>query len=76
MNEKLAKVFSAVLKVSAGDFTDNLSMKDTPAWDSLKHMDLIISIEDSFGVELSFEDIVSMQTVEAIKKVLTSKGIA
>jgi acyl carrier protein len=49
-------------------------MKDVDAWDSLKQMELIVSLEQSFGVELSFDDIVAMQSVGEIKRVLRERG--
>jgi len=57
------------------DITDSLTMANTDGWDSLKHMELIVSIERTFGIELSFEEIVAMQTLKDIKKILKEKGI-
>ena len=57
------------------DITDSLTMENTDGWDSLKHMELIVSIEQTFGIELSFEEIVAMQTLKDIKKILKEKGI-
>ena len=51
-------------------------MKDLEAWDSLKHMELIVSLENKFGIELSFDEIVAMQTVSEIKQVLRQRGVA
>lgn len=51
-------------------------MKDVEAWDSLKHMELIVSVENTFGIELSFDEIVAMQTVSEIKRVLRQKGVS
>ena len=48
-------------------------MKDVDAWDSLKHMELIVSLEQSFGIELSFDEIVAMRSVGEIKRVLRGK---
>ena len=49
-------------------------MADVEAWDSLKHMELIASLEEQLGIQLSFEEIVSMRSVADIKRVLNSKG--
>ena len=57
------------------DIMDSLTMANTDGWDSLKHMELIVSIEQTFGIELTFEEIVAMQTLKDIKKILKEKGI-
>lgn len=48
-------------------------MKDVDTWDSLIHMELIASVERSFGLQLTFDEIVAMTTVGEIKRVLTDK---
>ncbi len=51
-------------------------MKDVDAWDSLKHMELIVSLEETFGVNLNFDEIVRMQSVREIKRVLNERSLA
>ena len=65
-----------VLQIPPTTITDDLAMKDLETWDSLKHMELIVSLENTFGVELTFDEIVAMQTVSEIKRVLTQRGVA
>lgn len=69
-------VVAEVLQIPAGKITDDLAMKDVDAWDSLKHMELIVSLEGSFEIQLSFEEIVAMQSVGEIKRILKQKGVA
>jgi acyl carrier protein len=52
---------------------DDLAMKDVDAWDSLIHMELIAAVESTFGLQLTFDEIVAMTTVGEIKRVLTEK---
>lgn len=49
-------------------------MQDLDAWDSLKHMELIASLEEQLNVQLSFDEIVAMRSVGDIKRVLNGKG--
>jgi acyl carrier protein len=49
-------------------------MKDLDVWDSLKHMELIVSLEGSFDIQLSFEEIIAMQSVGEIKRILKERG--
>lgn len=75
MDTKLNTLIAETLHISLNSVTDDLAMSDVESWDSLQHMTLIASLEQSFGVELTFEDIIAMQNVKEIKRILVSKGI-
>lgn len=66
---------ATVLQLPSTSITDGLAMKETDVWDSLKHMELIVSIEQAFGIVLTFDEIVAMQTVREIKRVLAQRGV-
>ena len=74
-DEKIKSLVAGVLQIPAAAVTDELAMKDTEAWDSLKHMELIVSLEQSFDLELSFDEIIRMQSVGEIKTVLKNKAV-
>lgn len=75
MKQKLIALLADILKISIEDTLDELAMKEVETWDSLKHMELIVSIEKIFDIELTFDEIVAMQTVKGIKQVLINRGI-
>ena len=45
---------------------------DIEGWDSITHLDLILSIEDEFNVKFSMDNIYEMKDVETIKKHMDS----
>jgi acyl carrier protein len=71
----IASVFADVLGVSPESITGETSPENTPQWDSLKAMDLVLGLEEAFDVRFSTKEIVSMRTVAIVQKVLLSKGI-
>ncbi len=75
MNNKINTILAGILNISLDAVTDALAMKDVEAWDSLKHMELIATIEETLSIQLTFDEIVTMQDVAAIKKVLRTKGV-
>lgn len=75
VDAKVENVLSEVLQMPVAAITDDLTMKDTDAWDSLKHMELIVALEQSFDIQLSFDEIVAMQSVNQIKRVLRERGV-
>ena len=75
MDVTIDTLLANLLQIPAAGITEDLAMKDDDAWDSLKHMELIASLEQNFGIELSFEEIVAMQNVREIKRVLKQRGV-
>ena len=70
------KVFAEVLGIPAESITNETSPENTPQWDSLKAMDLVLALEEAFEVRLSTKEIVSMRTVGIVRKVLSAKAVA
>jgi len=76
LDAKLNEIIASTLHIPLGVITDQLTMSEVESWDSLQHMNLIASLEQVFGAEFTFEEIVLMQSVAEIKSVLKSKGVA
>ena len=75
MSGKVEGVLAEVLQLPPAEISDDLTMKDVEAWDSLKHMELIVALETAFDVQLTFEEIVAMQSVREIKRVLAERSV-
>jgi acyl carrier protein len=73
VNEKIEVLLAEVLQIPAAAITDDLAMTDLDIWDSLKHMELIMALEQSFGLQLNFDEIVRMRSVGEIKRVLKAR---
>jgi acyl carrier protein len=76
LDTKLNQLIATILHIPLDGVVDQLAMSEVETWDSLQHMNLIASLEQEFGVEFTFEEIVSMQSVAVIKTVLRGKGVA
>lgn len=75
MDQQLTILMSELFRMQESEITDTLTMKDTEIWDSLKHMELIVSIEEEFNVQLTADEIVNMLNVKEIKQILEKRGI-
>ena len=51
------------------------ALRDIEGWDSLRHVMLVVGLEQNFGVTLSAEEIQAMVTVADIGRVLAERGI-
>jgi len=76
MDKKLVALLAGVFNLREADITPTLTKDDVDNWDSLKHMDLIVTLEREYNIMLEITDIVSMVSVESIEKVLQSKGVS
>jgi len=76
MTARVAKVFSEVLGISSDQVNDETSPDNTPQWDSMAAMNLVVAIEDEFDVRLTTAEIVSMRNVAIVRRVLRGKGVA
>ncbi len=74
LDTRLYELLSNLLGLPADEITDESSMKTVRAWDSLKHMELIFALEQTFDLpQLSTDEIVEMTSVERIRTVLREK---
>ena len=73
MQERVYKVVSQVLNVPLEQINDDFSPDHSKEWDSLKHMNLILAIEEEFQIQFGEGQIVEMLSVgliiESIKEV-------
>lgn len=60
----------AILRLPEAEVRDELCMNAVDTWDSLSHMELVVALEQAYGVCLSGDDIVDMTSVAAIRAVL------
>ena len=76
MNDKLFQILSDTLGVEKGALSEGTSMENTPAWDSVAHLNLVLSLEQAFGQRFTPEEFMQMQSVAAIKGVLAAHGLS
>lgn len=53
---------------------DSFVIADFPEWDSMSYMLFITKLEEAYGIEISGNEIMVMNTVGDIKKMLLNKG--
>ena len=64
--DKIKKILSEQFEVPADSITEETSMVDDLGADSLDVVELIMSVEDEFGLSVSDEDAVELTTVGKI----------
>jgi acyl carrier protein len=59
----LAQVFRDLFEDPALALTEATSAAELPAWDSLKHIDLVVAVEHRFGVKFTVREVAGVDTV-------------
>lgn len=60
MSEAIKEIMAQVFQIDTETITADTSPETVERWDSLKHMQLIMALEDEFGVEFPDEAIPEM----------------
>jgi len=72
--DRILKIVGSVMDVPIEKLDKNSSPDNVENWDSLKHMNLILALEEEFDVSFSNEDIIELLSVEIIIEILKEKG--
>ena len=54
---RIKNIISAVFEIPADSINDNSSPDSIESWDSLKHMNLVVALEEEFEIELTDDEI-------------------
>lgn len=71
LNENtLKQVMATLLTVDVNAIDSEASMDTIPTWDSLRHMNLVLALEEEFKVSIPDEDAGNITSYKLIKLVL------
>lgn len=81
VNVELDDILKSVVELVAGifteeDITENASMVENLSWDSLGHVQVIISLKENMGVELAPADIAEATSIKSIVDIIKAKNTA
>ncbi|MDP3270066.1 MAG: acyl carrier protein [Legionella sp.] len=75
MNQHLVSVLANIFSLREDQIVIDLCKENISSWDSLKQMDLVVSLEREFNISLEIPDIIQMTSVRSIVNVLENKGV-
>ena len=68
-SEKYSKIFVKIFSVAKSKLK-KLKYQSVPQWDSVGHMSMIASLEDTFKITMDIDDIVDFSSFVKGKKIL------
>lgn len=63
---------AAVFGIPVDQISDDASPHDIAAWDSIKHINLILALEEEFGIHFQDEEIPSLVNFKIIVAIVRS----
>lgn len=75
MFEKVKEVIEEKLNAEGVEITEETSFKDDLNADSLDLFELVMALEDEFGIEIPSEELEQLNTVGDVLNYLKDKGV-
>ena len=70
IEERIKNVMSAVFEIPVEQIQDDSSPDTIDSWDSLKHMNMVVALEEEFNVQFTDDNIIELINLKLIMAVL------
>lgn len=71
IQQRIKEVMAGIFSMDAADIGSGSSLKTVEQWDSLKHVGLMMALEQEFDVRIDVEEAVEMTSFTAVCEVLS-----
>lgn len=73
--DALKQVFAQVLRVKPEEIALSSSTKTIRNWDSLRHVELVVAIEEQFKVSFGAAEVFALNSVQGFCDILAKKDV-
>jgi len=70
----LTGLAASIFGTDEASLDDDSAARNTPNWDSARHIDLLLAVEVAFGVQFSMAQITRMHSLGDIRAVLDAQA--
>lgn len=71
----LREIFADTLEIAPEEVTPELNGDSVETWDSFRHLQLFLSLENEYGVQFDPQEIPELTSVAKIQAALERKGV-
>jgi acyl carrier protein len=75
LDNQIQTALIEALQVPASLVTPQLAFGDIPQWDSMGHMEVMLLLEERFGIEINNETIAELTSIDAIRTHIIETGL-
>jgi len=72
--DEVRQTVADVFLIDAQEVTSESSPDSIPAWDSLGHLNLVLALEQKFGLTFEPEQVPQLTSVQTIAEAVEAKG--
>ena len=70
---KVQGAFKSAFGIDPESVSMETTADDVPGWDSVGHLSLAASLEEAFGISLDVDDLMEMENVRGIVRIISTK---
>lgn len=70
LDSKILEVMSYVFEVPVSELNEDSSQDTLESWDSVKHLNLIVALEEEFGIEIPIEEVGHLISFKLIRLIV------
>lgn len=74
LTDKVRSLLAGIFRISFDEVPPDMAFGDIPQWDSFGHMEVMINLEEQYGVEITTETISELVNIPMICAYLEKKG--
>jgi acyl carrier protein len=71
----LQQVISDVLRIPQDKITPAIRIHELDTWNSLTHIELVVTLEERFQIQFTEDEIVAMTSIGDIQRTLRLRGV-
>ena len=71
---QLYDVIANVLGIEADTLNEKSNALNTANWDSLRHIELILAVENAYNIRFAITEVMNMQNLGDMREILEAKG--
>lgn len=75
MEERIKRVMASIFKCDVAAIDENASPDTIEKWDSLGHMNLVVALEEEFGIKFSEDETMEMMNYKLIREIIKGKQV-
>jgi acyl carrier protein len=74
LHDQLQELFRSALNNDQIELSDKMTAGDVPGWDSVAHINIMVNIEQTFGVQFTGNQLAEFKNVGELKKFLAANS--
>jgi len=71
--EKVIEIVASTCEVDKSEVTENSTVGDFPAWDSMGHLAILNAVEEAFDISFEPEEMMELEDVKDIVEAVNQK---